>query len=410
MAGSDVTEQLRILRAGTVDCISEDELRDRLATRRPLRIKLGIDPTASDIHLGFAVVLRKLRQFQELGHVAVLIIGDFTAQVGDPSGKSAERPALSREAIESHARTYIEQTQRILLPDPGRLEVRHNSEWLATMDMADVLRLMSRVTVARLLERNDFATRYDAGSPISLSELLYPLLQGWDSVMVQADVELGGTDQLFNNLMGRHLQEHTGQPPQVVLTTPLLVGIGGGEKMSKSLRNYVGITEPPDAQFGKLMRINDDLIGQYFELTTGWRPDRVAEAVAELEHAEAADRARLKRLLARTVVDLYHGEGAGARAEAEFDRVFKEHAAPTDVEEFVVPPDELRDGRIEVARLLTLAGLAASNREGRRKIQEGGVYLGEDRVTDPKLEVTPAEVDGRLLRLGRRSWARIRAR
>jgi tyrosyl-tRNA synthetase len=410
MAGPDVAESLRLLRGGTVDCITEDELRDKLASGRPLRVKLGLDPTASDIHLGSAVVLRKLRKFQDLGHVAVLIIGDFTARVGDPSGRTATRPPLSGDEIDAHAMTYVEQARHILLPDEDRLEVRRNSEWLAPMDMADVLRLTSRVTVARLLERNDFSARYEAGEPISLMELLYPLLQGWDSVMIDADVELGGTDQLFNILMGRHLQEQVGKAPQVVLTTPLLVGIGGGEKMSKSLGNHVGITEPPDQQFGKLMRIPDEVMPQYFELATGWGPDRVAEAIAEIERAEPADRAGLKRELARTVVDLYHGEGAGAAAESEFDRVFKEHAAPTEVAEYVIPPEELRDGRIEVARLLTLAGLAASNREGRRKIQEGGVYLEDERVSDPSLEVAPAEVDGRLLRLGRRSWIRIRAR
>jgi tyrosyl-tRNA synthetase len=409
MAGPDVAESLRLLRAGTVDCITEDELRDKLASGRPLRVKLGLDPTASDIHLGSAVVLRKLRQFQELGHVAVLIIGDFTARVGDPSGRTATRPPLSGDEIDAHAMTYVEQARHILLPDEDRLQVRRNSEWLAPMDMADVLRLTSRVTVARLLERNDFSARYEAGEPISLMELLYPLLQGWDSVMIDADVELGGTDQLFNILMGRHLQEQVGKAPQVVLTTPLLVGIGGGEKMSKSLGNHVGITEPPDQQFGKLMRIPDEVMPEYFELATGWSPGRVAEAIAELERAQPSDRARLKRQLAQTVADLYHGEGAGAGAEAEFDRVFKAHAAPTEVPEYVIPPEELRDGRIEVARLLTLAGLAASNREGRRKIQEGGVYLDDERVTEPGLEVAPSEVDGRLLRLGRRSWMRIRA-
>ena len=409
MAGPDVAESLRLLRAGTVDCITEDELRDKLASGRPLRVKLGLDPTASDIHLGSAVVLRKLRQFQELGHVAVLIIGDFTARVGDPSGRTATRPPLSGDEIDAHAMTYVEQARHILLLDEDRLQVRRNSEWLAPMDMADVLRLTSRVTVARLLERNDFSARYEAGEPISLMELLYPLLQGWDSVMIDADVELGGTDQLFNILMGRHLQEQVGKAPQVVLTTPLLVGIGGGEKMSKSLGNHVGITEPPDQQFGKLMRIPDEVMPEYFELATGWSPGRVAEAIAELERAQPSDRARLKRQLAQTVADLYHGEGAGAGAEAEFDRVFKAHAAPTEVPEYVIPPEELRDGRIEVARLLTLAGLAASNREGRRKIQEGGVYLDDERVTEPGLEVAPSEVDGRLLRLGRRSWMRIRA-
>ena len=410
MAGASVEEQLRVLGAGTVDCITEGELRGKLASGRPLRIKLGLDPTASDIHLGSAVVLRKLRQFQDLGHVAVLIIGDFTARVGDPSGRTATRPPLSGDEIDANAMTYVDQAQHILLPDEDHLEVRRNSEWLAPMDMADVLRLTSRVTVARLLERNDFSARYEAGEPISLMELLYPLLQGWDSVMIDADVELGGTDQLFNILMGRHLQDQVGKAPQVVLTTPLLVGIGGGEKMSKSLGNHVGITEPPDQQFGKLMRVPDEVMPQYFELATGWGADRVAEAIAEIGRAEPADRARLKRELARTVVDLYHGEGAGTAAESEFDRVFKEHAAPTEVPEYVIPSEELRDGRIEVARLLTLAGLVASNREGRRKIQEGGVYLEDDRVTDPSLEVTPSEVTGRLLRLGRRSWIRLRAR
>ncbi len=407
MAGADVAEQLRIFRAGTVDCISEEELRDKLASGRQLRVKLGLDPSRPDVHIGHSVVLRKLRRFQELGHTAVLIVGDFTAQVGDPSGRSATRPELTKAEADANAATYFEQAQRVLLPDP--LEIRHNSEWLGEMRIDDVLRLAGRSTVARMLERDDFARRYAAGSPISVMELLYPLLQGWDSVMVRADVEVGGTDQLFNLLAARGLQEHEGQEAQVVLTMPLLVGLDGTQKMSKSLENHVGITEPPDAQFGKLMRIPDDVMAEYFELATGWHPDRVAEVLSELERAEAADHGRLKRLLARTVVDLYHGDGSGAQAEAEFDRVFKDHGVPSDVQEFVIPPGDLRDGRIEVARLLALAGLVASNREGRRKIQGGGVYLDDERVTEASLEVTLAEVDGRLLRLGRRSWVRIRA-
>jgi len=409
MAGTDVSEQLRILRAGAVDVITEQQLRDKIASGQPLRVKLGIDPTASDIHLGFAVVLRKLRQFQDLGHIAMLIIGDFTARVGDPSGKSATRPPLSAEEIDRYAQNYLQQVQKILDFAGDRIEIYRNSRWLQPLDMEQVLRLTSEVTVARILERDDFAQRYRAGNPISLMELLYPLLQGLDSVMVRADVELGGTDQLFNNLMGRHLQERSGQTPQVVLTTPLLEGIGGGEKMSKSLGNYIGITEPPEEQFGKLMRIPDELMPQYFELTTGWHPDKVAEITARLGSGDLKP-VEAKRLLAHTVVGLYHGNPAAARAEAEFDRVFKEHASPSDVEELVIPPEELRDGRIEVARLLALAGLVASNREGRRKIIEGGVYLADERVTDPSLAVAPAEVDGRLLRLGRRSWVRIRAR
>ena len=287
--------QLRVLTAGAVDVISEADLTRKLTRGTPLRVKLGIDPTAPDIHLGFAVVLRKLRQFQELGHLAVLILGDFTAQLGDPSGRSATRPPLSAEEIDQHARTYVEQVEQILLPD--RLEIRRNSEWLRDMGIADVLRLSARTTVARMLERDDFATRYRDGRPISLSEFLYPLLQGWDSVVVHADVELGGTDQLFNNLMGRTLQEQEGQEGQVVLTMPLLEGLDGVQKMSKSLGNYVGITEPPGEQFGKVMSVPDALMPRYFALTTGWDPDRVTDVTRRLSAGELAP-VDAKRLLA----------------------------------------------------------------------------------------------------------------
>src|SRR6478672_7362904 len=282
-----VDEQLRIVRTGAVDLITE-----------------------SDFHLGFAVVLRKLRQFQELGHTAVLILGDFTAQVGDPSGKSATRPRLTKEEVDGHAQTYLEQVQRILDFSPERLEVHRNSSWLGAMDMEAVLRMTSRTTVARMLERDDFARRYAGGNPISLTEFLYPLLQGTDSVEIRADVELGGTDQLFNSLMGRQLQEQQGQEGQVVLTTPLLEGLDGVQKMSKSLGNYIGIAEPPTEQFGKLMSLPDDLMPRYFLLTTGWHPDRVDEVARALAGGSLRP-VEAKRLLARTVVDLYHGDGAG---------------------------------------------------------------------------------------------------
>jgi tyrosyl-tRNA synthetase len=389
MAGSvPVDEQLRILTAGAVDVISEAALREKLARPAPLRVKLGIDPTASDLHLGFAVVLRKLRQFQDLGHVAVLIIGDFTARVGDPSGKSATRPQL-------------------LDPDPARLEVRRNSEWLGPMGVEDVLRLMSQVTVARLLERDDFAKRFDEGSPISLMELLYPLLQGQDSVEVRADVELGGTDQLFNNLMGRQLQGGAGQEPQVVLTTPLLEGLDGIQKMSKSLGNYVGIAEAPAEQFGKLMSLPDRLMPRYFTLTTGWHPDQIAETLADLEGGDLAP-VQAKRLLGRTIVDLYHGPGVGAAAEAEFDRVFRAHDVPTDVPEVALDWSEALDGRLRLATVLRQAGLVPSNKEGRRQIEQGGVRIDGERVGDPDLALAPAEATGRLLQVGRRRWARLR--
>ena len=406
MAAS-VDEQVRILSTGAVDLITEADLRRKLASGRPLRAKLGIDPTASDIHLGFAVVLRKLRQFQELGHVAVLIIGDFTAQVGDPSGKSVTRPRLTKDEVDEYAAGYIEQAGNILLPD--NLEIRRNSEWLSTMGIEDMLRLTSRTTVARMLERDDFSNRLRDGVPISVMELLYPLLQGWDSVIVEADVELGGTDQLFNNLVGRNFQEQEGQEGQVVITTPLLEGTDGAQKMSKSLGNYIGIAEAPGEQFGKLMRVPDDLMPRYLTLTTGWHPDRIEEVTSALGSGEVAP-VDGKRLLARTVVDLYHGDGAGAGAEAEFDRVFRAHETPADVPEVRVDPAELRDGRIRVAHLLALAfpGAVPSNKEGQRKITQGGVRIDGEVVDDPDLELTVDEVDGKLLQLGRRNWARLR--
>jgi tyrosyl-tRNA synthetase len=397
----DVHRQLELLTAGAVDVISRGDLAKKLERGTPLRIKLGIDPTASDIHLGFAVVLRRLRLFQDLGHVAVLIIGDFTAMVGDPSGKSATRPRLSQEEVDAHAQTYIEQAGRILDMAPDRLEIRRNSEWLGAMDMNDVLRLTSQVTVARMLERDDFSNRYQSGVAISLMEFLYPLLQGTDSVEIRADVELGGTDQLFNLIQGRHLQENAGQEPQIVLTTPLLVGLDGGPKMSKSLGNYVGIAETPSEQFGKLMSISDAQMPAYFQYATAWPPERVEEVTKQLAAGELHPNLA-KRLLARTVVDLYHGEGAGAAAEAEFDRVFKEHAAPDDVPDVLVAAT----GPQPLSKWLVAAGLASTGREAKRAVEAKSVKIdgepmGEDR------ELAPADLDGRVVQVGKRKWARI---
>jgi tyrosyl-tRNA synthetase len=402
-----VDEQVRILGEGAVDLITEADLRRKLASGRTLRAKLGLDPSRPDIHIGHAVVLRKLRQFQELGHTAVLIVGDFTAQVGDPSGRSSTRPALTKAEADANAATYFEQAQRILLPEP--LEIRYNSEWLGAMGIDDVLRLTARSTVARVLERDDFANRFAAGEPISVMELLYPLLQGWDSVMVQADVELGGTDQLFNFLAARPMQAQEGQEPQVVLTFPLLVGLDGAKKMSKSLDNYVGITEPASEQFGKVMSLPDATMPEYFALATGWDAERSAAVSGDL--ASGARRpVDAKRLLARTVVELYHGAGSGAAAEAEFDRVFKAHDTPSEIPEVTVDAAELRDGRVRLARVLAIAFPTAvtSNKEGARKIAQGGVRLDDAVVDDPELELTTADLDGRLLRLGRRNWARLK--
>jgi len=392
----DVDRQLRILTANAVDVISEAELRTKLGRGTPLRVKLGIDPTASDIHLGFAVVLRRLRSFQDCGHTAVLILGDFTAMVGDPSGRSATRPRLTKEQVDAYAETYVSQIGEILDMSPGRIEVRRNSEWLAPLGMEDVLRLTAQATVARMLERDDFAKRYAGGAPITLMEFLYPLLQGQDSVEVHADVELGGTDQLFNLLMGRHLQERAGQEPQVVLTTPLLVGLDGTQKMSKSLGNYVGINDDPPDQFGKLMSIPDELMPMYFRYATAWDPDHIDATVAQLEAGELHPNAA-KRLLARTVVDLYHGAGSGAAAEAEFDRVFKAHTAPSDMPAFTLASP------VTWADALVAAGLADSKRAARRFLEEGAVRCDGEVVTADG-EVPDGE---HVVHVGKRKWARL---
>ena len=398
----DVDRQVELLTAGAVDVISEEELRKKLADDRPLRVKLGIDPSSADIHLGHAVALRVLRRFQDLGHVAVLIIGDFTALVGDPSGKSTTRPRLTPEEIDVNARTYMEQAVRVLDQSPERLELVKNSDWLGKLDMADVLELTAQVTVARMLERDDFAKRYENGVAISLMEFLYPLLQATDSVEIRADVEVGGTDQLFNLIMGRHIQARAGQEQQVVITNPLLVGLDGEQKMSKSLDNYVGITEPPREQFGKLMSIADALMPNYFQYATAWPPERVAEVTGQLASG-ALHPNEAKRLLARTVVDLYHGPGAGEAAEAEFDRLFKAHAAPDEIPETVLATR----GPRRLSKVLVESGLAASNREAGRLIREGGVKVAGEPVGEDR-ELAPSELDGLVVQVGKRHWARIR--
>ncbi len=405
MTSPSADEQIRVLSAGAADLISEADLRKKLERGTPLRVKLGIDPTRPDIHLGFAVVLRKLRQFQDLGHTAVLIIGDFTAQVGDPSGRSATRAQLTSQETEANAASYFEQVGLILRSD--RLEVRRNSEWLGEMGIGDVTALMARMTVARLLERDDFAKRYAAGAPISLLEFLYPLLQGWDSVVVRSDVELGGTDQLFNNLVGRQLQQQEGQEPQVVLTMPILEGLDGVQKMSKSLDNYVGIAEAPAEQFGKLMSITDELMPRYFALTTGWGPAQVDDTLAQLVDGRLRP-VDAKRLLARTVVDVYHGEGAGSAAEATFDQVFRAGGAPDDVPERLVSASEFADGPVRVAKLLALVGLVPSNKEGRRMIEQGAVRIDGRRVEDPDATLGKSQISGETWQVGKRQWARVR--
>jgi tyrosyl-tRNA synthetase len=373
------------LTRNAVDSLPAGELARRLALGRPLRVKLGIDPTARDIHVGHTVVLQKLREFQELGHVAVLIVGDYTARVGDPSGRSATRPVLSGAEIDAHARTYVEQAGKVLLAEP--LEVRRNSEWL-DMPMEDLFRLVRHPTVARLLERDDFAKRYAAHQPISLLELLYPVLQGYDSVAVRADVELGGTDQTFNLLMGRDLQTAYDQPPQVILTTPLINGIDGGRKMSKSYDNQVGIADPPEEIFGRTMRLPDSELGQWYSVLLG---ADVPEGVGPRD---------AKRALARALADRFHGEGAGERAEAHFERVFVERAAPDDMPEVQFTSMHLP------AVIADAFGLSRS--EARRTLAGGGVRLDGEVVSE--LDLPAERLDGAVLQVGKRRFARLRRR
>ena len=396
-----VQEQVARLRRGTAEILSEEELAAKLErsyrTGQPLRVKLGIDPTAPDIHLGFAVVLRKLRQFQDLGHEAIIIIGDFTAMIGDPSGRSATRPQLSEAEVGANARTYEEQYRKIL--DPERTRVVFNSQWLGRMSFAEVVQLTSHATVAQILERDDFARRYTEHRPIAVHEFLYVFCQAYDSVHLRADVEMGGTDQKFNILMGRHLQREYGQEPQVSVVTPILVGLDGVQKMSKSLGNYVGISEPPDQIFGKLMSIPDEAMPAYFELATELPLDRVQALLAG--HPMAA-----KKALAHEIVRIYHDEAAADAAQAGFERVFSEHQLPEEMPVVHLPRAELKeDGRLWIGRLLTLAGMAAGSREAKRLVEQGAVTLGETRLTDPNADVTVAT--GAVLRVGRRRFARL---
>lgn len=397
-ATNSVDEQLSILKRGAVDLISEEDLRAKLASGRQLRVKLGADPTRPDLHLGHAVVLRKMRQFQDLGHKVIMLIGDFTAMIGDPSGKSKTRPPVTLEQTRANAGSYLEQCALVLDMRADVLEIRYNGEWLEPMGYEDVIRLASRYTVARILERDDFTKRLQSGTPISLHELLYPLTQAYDSVALKADVELGGTDQLFNLLVGRDIQRDYGQEAQVVLTTPLLVGLDGVEKMSKSLDNYIGLTDPPELMFAKLMKVPDPLLENYFTLLTELPQDRVAELLAG--HPVAAHRE-----LAREVTRWLHPTADLEAAEERYKSVAR-GAIPDDLPRFLVAPSELNaEGRVPVARLAVLAGLATSNGEARRLIQNKGLKLNGETLLDPLASVAVAP--GVVLQKGKDKFARV---
>ncbi len=391
-------QQLQLLKRGTHEIISEPELLERLKEGRPMRIKLGLDPTAPHIHLGFAVVLRKLRQFQDLGHQVVLLIGDFTARVGDPSGRSETRKVLTPEQIAENAVTYREQFSLIL--DPDKTEVRFNSEWLLGMTFADVVTLASRTTVARTMERDDFEKRFREGLPIGLHELLYPLMQGYDSVALESDVEMGGSDQKFNILVGRNLQREYGQRSQIVFLMPILEGTDGVQKMSKSLGNYIGITEPPQEMFGKLMSIPDNLMRRYFELCTDVAMDDVDELLSTAHPRDC------KRRLGREIVTLYHGSEAAGKADEEFLRVFSQGGVPDEMPIVTLEPEQLKDDRVYIVKLLTLSQLAASNKEARRLVEQGAVSLDGSKLA----EVGDVPIHhGAILKVGRKH-ARVEIR
>lgn len=402
------TEQIGIIRSGTEEILPEDEFLRKLEraveSGRPLRVKQGFDPTAPDIHLGHAVGLRKLRTFQDLGHTVVLIVGDYTGMVGDPSARSATRPRLTHEEIEANARTYLDQFFRIL--DPTRTEVRRNGEWFATLPFAEVMDLAARFTVARMLERDDFEKRFREQKPISLHELFYPIMQGYDSVVIRADVEIGATEQKFNLLVGRHLQQEFGQEPQVVLTLPILVGVDGTNRMSKSLGNYIGISEPPAAMFGKVMSIPDAQILHYYTLTTGLMPAEL-RAVEEQLASRRANPRDLKAALAELLVRQYHGPAAATAARREFDRVFRDGGLPDEMPEIrlAAPADGLW-----IVQLLAEAGLVPTRNEARRMVRQGAVTVDGEEICSEDATVTLDPVEARLVRVGKRRFARILAR
>jgi tyrosyl-tRNA synthetase len=399
-----VDEQIAYLRKGAAEVIREEDLRAKLEaslkTGKPLRVKLGVDPTAPDLHLGHTVVLRKLKHFQDLGHTAIFLVGDFTAMVGDPTGQSETRPPLTREQVEANAKTYLEQVYKIL--NREATEVRYNSEWLGKLSGHDMIHLCAHYRLARMLEREDFRSRLAGNLPISVHELLYPLLQAYDSVALQADVELGATEQKFNLLVGREIQREYGQASQVALTMPILVGLDGQRKMSKSLGNYVGISEAPSDMFGKLMSLSDAMMWPYFDLVTDRTPEQIAVLADEVKSG-AKHPMDVKMTLAKEIIAGFHGEAAAEKASAEFQRVFRDREAPDEAPERKVSRGQAK----RLTALMVEQGLAPSRSEADRLVKQGGVELDGARVSDVKYEVdltTPREF---LLRAGKKKFLRI---
>jgi tyrosyl-tRNA synthetase len=398
-----VKEQLEIFKENLVELISERELTAKLEAslknKRPLRIKYGADPSAPDLHLGHTVPLRKLRQLQDLGHTVVFIIGDFTARIGDPSGKSETRPMLSEEQVQANAKTYQEQVFRIL--DKKKTEIRYNSEWLGTMSPSDFLKLTAQYTVARILERDDFSKRYKAGEPISVVELLYPLMQGHDSVEIESDVEIGGTDQKFNLLVGRELQKADGQEPQVVMTLPLIEGLDGVQKMSKSLGNHIALKDTPREMFGKVMSIPDAMMERYYRNVSALPPKGIEDILQGLKKGELHPR-EMKAKLAERIVFLFYSEEDGKKAREEFDEIFKNKGMPDEI-----PTVKIAQETIDIVSLLVVAKLVTSKSEARRLMEQGGVKIGHEKITDPKAVITIGTPF--VLQCGKRKFVKIQS-
>ena len=397
-------EQFHIIQSGAAQIVPEAALLEKLKRGKPLNIKLGVDPTAPDIHLGHAVPLRKLRAFQDLGHQVTLIIGDGTALIGDPSGRNTTRPQLTSEQIKENAQTYVDQAFKIL--DPEKTTLRYNSEWILSLGMEGLLQLASNFTVARILERDDFHNRYSNNQPISLHEFLYPVMQAYDSVVIKADVELGGTDQLFNLLAGRELMEKMGMEPQVCLTLPLLEGTDGVRKMSKSYGNYIGLTDTPSDMFGKVMSIPDELMVKYYRLAS----TLPVSEIDDIEEGLAADKLHpnlVKRDLAKNIVAAYYDEAAALEAEEAFDRLFKQHDVPEDVPEFAADLTPNDEGKVYVAKLIHDAGLTNSVGDARRMIDQGGVKVNGEALEPKAYNVDPALLSGAVIQVGKRKFVRL---
>ena len=403
MMMKSVEEQIALIERGTVDLISREDLVSKLtrsvATGEPLKVKAGFDPTAPDLHLGHTVLLQKLRHFQQLGHKIYFLIGDFTGLIGDPTGKSETRPRLTRKDVERNAETYKEQVFKIL--DPEQTKVVFNSAWLGELSSYEMIRLASELTVARMLEREDFKQRFDNGRPISIHEFLYPLIQGYDSVAIEADVELGGTDQLFNLLMGRDLQRSHNQEPQVVLTMPLLEGLDGVNKMSKSLGNYIGITESPDDIYGKVLSVSDELMFRYYELLSDLSVEEIAQLKSDMEAGRIHPK-KVKMKLARELTARFHGQEAAEKAEQNFEQVFKRHELPDEIPEKCIKSEE---ETMWLPRLLLESDLVSSTSDGRRMIKQGAVTVDEQKITDVDTAITAK--GSVLLKVGKRRFCRV---